>query len=139
VTSLTTSANLLCLEAACNLSPPVQTFRRTLVEDKVLTANQIYDLFCNVDDLIACTSPLAHALDARQRDGAGRPVERVGDEFKNAFSLVSLEAYAKFCANQKYAAQLYSQLLEVGSMLARAFAAGQGSLRLHVFGHLSTL
>eukprot|EP00045_Choanoeca_perplexa_P014380 m.168863 g.168863 ORF g.168863 m.168863 type:complete len:1106 (-) comp16659_c0_seq2:61-3378(-) len=107
-----------------------QVFRRTLVEEKVLSANQIYDLFCNVDDLIACSSPLAHALEARQQDGAGRPVERVGDEFKNAFSLVSLESYAKFCANQKYAAQLYSQLLESNIAFASTMARCERSPHL---------
>eukprot|EP00730_Choanoeca_flexa_P005037 TRINITY_DN11866_c1_g11_i1.p1 TRINITY_DN11866_c1_g11~~TRINITY_DN11866_c1_g11_i1.p1 ORF type:complete len:1120 (+),score=308.76 TRINITY_DN11866_c1_g11_i1:214-3573(+) len=89
-----------------------QVFRRTLVEEKFLSPNQIYDLFCNVDDLISCNSTLAHALDARQQETAGRPVERIGDVFKSMFSLVKLEAYAKFCANQKNAAQVYDRLLE---------------------------
>ena len=84
------------------------------MEEKILTAGHVYDIFCNVDELMACNAPLAQALDNLQQAAAGRPVTRLGEAFKTAFSLLNLEAYGKFCANQKPACELYHSLLEVG-------------------------
>lgn len=82
-------------------------FRQSLQDADILTPDQIFGLFTNLDAIIAVNGELFESLASRREDGI---VENVGDIFVEMFSGNQFDVYEQFCANQLPASELYTAL-----------------------------
>lgn len=84
-------------------------FRQSLVDANALTQDQIFGLFCNLDDVIATNGEMYESLVSRRKAGV---VENIADVFVEMFAGKRFDAYEQFCANQLPASELYTALKE---------------------------
>ena len=97
-------------------------FRQSIQDADVLTKDEIFGLFCNLDEVIAANGELFERLVSQRKDGV---TDNVADVFLEMFAGQRFDAYLQFCANQLPASELYGALKEKNAAFTKVMATCQ--------------